>query len=309
MSKTSRYDTLDAQIQQSMTDAQFDRAKRTSLLKKLQIGNLRAAAMYYMRRDRAITSYEVLPFQNMLASISTGARDLDLIVVSNGGDGNAAETILGICRRYFTGTLRVVVPLYAKSAATLLALGGDEILMGENSELGPIDAQVETIQDNAPQQISADHFLRAHSEATTNLGSNDPSQVMAAQIQLAQLSPAFLQYCQDLMTFAKDMATKQLKNHMFQAECAKDGKTWKKRIDQIADNLLSSSTYLTHGRLIGIDTIRESDDLKHLKVTELDPKDDYTQCLNELLMRTEIVAHRANVGKWLFSEKFQMLGD
>jgi hypothetical protein len=36
----------------------------------------------------------------------------------------------------------VIVPQYAKSAATLLALAGHEILMGRDAELGPLDVQV-----------------------------------------------------------------------------------------------------------------------------------------------------------------------
>jgi len=33
------------------------------------------------------------------------------------------------------------VPRYAKSAATLLALGADRILLGKFAEIGPLDAQ------------------------------------------------------------------------------------------------------------------------------------------------------------------------
>ncbi|MEX0939158.1 MAG: hypothetical protein WDZ59_14955 [Pirellulales bacterium] len=39
------------------------------------------------------------------------------------------------------GGYSVFVPSYAKSAATMLALGGDFILLGNHAELGPIDAQ------------------------------------------------------------------------------------------------------------------------------------------------------------------------
>lgn len=40
------------------------------------------------------------------------------------------------CRR-----LTVIVPDQAKSAATLLALGAHQILMGPTSDLGPVDPQ------------------------------------------------------------------------------------------------------------------------------------------------------------------------
>lgn len=39
--------------------------------------------------------------------------------------------------------LRAVIPDYAKSAGTMLALGADEIVMAPTSELGPLDAQIE----------------------------------------------------------------------------------------------------------------------------------------------------------------------
>jgi hypothetical protein len=38
--------------------------------------------------------------------------------------------------------LHVIVPLAAKSAATLLTLAGDEIYMGQLAELGPLDVQI-----------------------------------------------------------------------------------------------------------------------------------------------------------------------
>jgi ClpP class serine protease len=53
--------------------------------------------------------------------------------------------MVDMCRTHLAGTdqkLRVIVPNIAKSAATLFALGADEILMGYLSELGPIDPQV-----------------------------------------------------------------------------------------------------------------------------------------------------------------------
>jgi len=45
------------------------------------------------------------------------------------------------------------VPDYAKSAATLLLLGSDKIIMGKNAELGPLDAQV--YDNDREQRLSA----------------------------------------------------------------------------------------------------------------------------------------------------------
>ena len=41
-----------------------------------------------------------------------------------------------------TDEFYTVVPIYAKSAATLMVLGGKEIVMGMEAELGPLDVQL-----------------------------------------------------------------------------------------------------------------------------------------------------------------------
>ncbi|MCC7476325.1 MAG: hypothetical protein IT425_13090 [Pirellulales bacterium] len=61
---------------------------------------------------------------------------MDIVIASLGGDGTAAEKMVDLCRKYCAEELRVVVPAYAKSAATLVALTSDEIAMGESSEQG-----------------------------------------------------------------------------------------------------------------------------------------------------------------------------
>lgn len=68
-------------------------------------------------------------------------RELDLVLHSPGGSAQAAEQILEYLRTRFD-YIRAIVPLQAKSAATMIALGCDEIVMGAHSELGPIDPQI-----------------------------------------------------------------------------------------------------------------------------------------------------------------------
>src|SRR5260370_33334490 len=146
----------------------------------------RRVVVYFSRMDRQMTLDDVLPFASVLKSVGQ-TEDLDLIIHSPGGDGHAAEKFLDLCRKTCTGALRVVVPLFAKSAATLMALGADEILMGETSELGPIDAQVIIYQDSSPQQVSADHFLRAEEQTIQSLASSFPAQGVSARIFLLGL--------------------------------------------------------------------------------------------------------------------------
>lgn len=67
---------------------------------------------------------------------------IDIWLDSPGGSAHAAYK-LALELRDRCSTLRVVIPDYAKSAATLLVLAADEVFMAPGAELGPLDAQVE----------------------------------------------------------------------------------------------------------------------------------------------------------------------
>lgn len=67
-------------------------------------------------------------------------QDILLIILSSGGQIEPAYLISKCCKEY-SQKFVVSIPRKAKSAATLISLGADEIHMGIMSELGPIDPQ------------------------------------------------------------------------------------------------------------------------------------------------------------------------
>ena len=71
----------------------------------------------------------------------TGIETLEVLLHSPGGHADMAYRMARFfkshCKR-----LHIIVPLTAKSAATLLALAGDRIYMGELADLGPLDVQI-----------------------------------------------------------------------------------------------------------------------------------------------------------------------
>jgi len=79
---------------------------------------------------------------------------------SGGGDPDAAYLII-TCLKAKCEELRIFIPNWAKSAATLLCLGADEIWMSDTAELGPLDAQIQ--DPRAPQEgrVSALEQFRA----------------------------------------------------------------------------------------------------------------------------------------------------
>jgi hypothetical protein len=70
---------------------------------------------------------------------------LDVIVASPGGDVEAAYLVARELRRRFEA-LTIFVPFRAKSAATLLCLAADELVLGSLGELGPLDQQYDEKQ-------------------------------------------------------------------------------------------------------------------------------------------------------------------
>ena len=72
-------------------------------------------------------------------------NDILLIIDSHGGSIEPAFKISKICNKYKKEKFIVAIPRRAKSAATLISMGANEIHMGDLSELGPIDSQINNL--------------------------------------------------------------------------------------------------------------------------------------------------------------------
>jgi hypothetical protein len=90
--------------------------------------------------DAAIVAYTRDRIYSSLSQLTPNLPVL-LIIASAGGEIAPAYLISKFCKE-FSGRFEVCVPRAAKSAATLIALGADQIHMGHISELGPIDPQL-----------------------------------------------------------------------------------------------------------------------------------------------------------------------
>ena len=84
---------------------------------------------------------------NVINTIPSDYKDVDFMIISNGGDPITSLRIVSILRERFQH-LTVVVPYVAYSAATILALGADDILMHPFSNLGPVDPQLTILKSN-----------------------------------------------------------------------------------------------------------------------------------------------------------------
>src|SRR5579871_6013462 len=78
---------------------------------------------------------------------------LEILVHSPGGHAHVAYRLA----KYFRGhckKLNVLIPMMAKSAATLFCLNADAVFMGEFAELGPLDAQLRDEIDKGSEYFS-----------------------------------------------------------------------------------------------------------------------------------------------------------
>lgn len=282
--------------------AKAQREIRTGLLKEMERkefnnGHTNNAVIAHIARD-ALTSSDVPVLGSVLRQIGD-VHTLNLLLHSPGGEGACIEKLVSLCRAQCK-SFRVIIPNEAKSAATIIALGADEIVMGPCSELGPIDAQIMVVTNGVYRYISAQSFIDARD---TLLKQYDQAKVANKDTQpilqmLASLDIPFIVECARMMDFGRDVVRKLLSNYMFKG--VKDGN---EKITKIVDTLSSIERFKVHGRLIDGNTARR--ELK-LKVKLLGKDDELWKKVWEYYTRAEIAMGNSKAGK-MFESKHEML--
>src|SRR3990170_958692 len=82
--------------------------------------------------------------EHVLMRLRQTPEDVDLILHTPGGLVLASEMIAMAVKNH-QANVAVIVPFYAMSGGTLIALAADEIIMEKDSVLGPVDPQIKDI--------------------------------------------------------------------------------------------------------------------------------------------------------------------
>lgn len=108
-----------------------------------QIGTLVEGTFlaYWTSEQGSICGHDVQAMYEVLRDLKPEGR-ITLFVKSDGGDGQSALRLIHLLREH-AEYLTVLVPLSCASAATMLALGADEIQMGPLSFLTPVDTSLD----------------------------------------------------------------------------------------------------------------------------------------------------------------------
>lgn len=115
------------------------------------------------------------------------SKGLTLIMHTPGGVINATETIVSYLRSKFD-YIEVIVPTYAMSAGTMICLSANRIVMGRQSQLGPIDPQMFV----GGRMVSAIAILDQFERAKHEINEDRNSAHLWAPI-LPSLGPALLE--------------------------------------------------------------------------------------------------------------------
>ncbi len=185
-------------------------------------------------------------------------RRVDLILHSPGGSAEAAESMVEYLRKRFDH-IRVFVPVAAMSAATMLALSADEIIMGQHSQLGPIDPQFIVATPEGPRSAPAKAILNQFELAKQQC--KDTANLPAWLPILRSYLPGLLTQCEDSRKLAITMVSSWLKRYMLAGDPESEQKA-----DQIANWFADYEAFQSHGRRVGPDQAIE----KGVKVTRLE---------------------------------------
>lgn len=140
------------------------------------------------------------------------SKGLLLILHTPGGMAEAAQTIVDYLRSKFTD-IHVLVPTYAMSAGTMIALGCDRVIMGRQSQLGPTDPQL--IVGN--RSFSAHSIVEQFEEAKRDI-TGDPVLAHAWAPVLRSFGPALLQEARKSISYGQSLVRDWLRRYMFSGQ-------------------------------------------------------------------------------------------
>jgi hypothetical protein len=188
---------------------------------------------------------------------------IDLFLCSTGGDSMVPWRLVPLFRT-FANSFDVLIPYCAYSAATLLALGADQIVMTPYAVLGPIDPTVgndfnptdkasgQKLGINVEDMQAYLHFVKE------TVGITQDEQVIKAVEWLArEVNPLAIGNVDRFLSQSRMIARKILNTHM---------KGTARDVDEIVENLTSKLYF--HGHPINRVEAREE---LHLKVMKKPP--------------------------------------
>ncbi|MDP9787474.1 SDH family Clp fold serine proteinase [Agrobacterium tumefaciens] len=214
------------------------------------------------------------------------SRGLTLVLHTPGGAINATETIVAYLQSKFE-VIETIVPVYAMSAGTMITLGTNNVVMGRQSQLGPIDPQMFIGNGSVSARAIVEQFNRAHADIA---GNPTLAHVWAPIIQ--SLGPALLTEAQNALSYGERMVGAWLRARMFASDANRDTKS-----DEVAAFFSDASQHLSHGRRID----REEARAHGIPVEDLEDNQDLQEAVLTAYHLMTIMFELSPVAKAIFA--------
>lgn len=131
---------------------------------------------------------------------------LDLILHTPGGDMAATESLIDYLHRMFSGDIVAIIPQIAMSAGTMIACSCKEIIMGKQSNIGPIDPQL--------NGVPAYGVIKEFEDAIEEIKKN-PHAIPVWQMIIGKYHPTFLGECRKAIDLSNEIVRTRLETVMF----------------------------------------------------------------------------------------------
>lgn len=142
--------------------------------------------------------------------------------------------------------IEVIVPTFAMSAGTMISLAADTIVMGRQSQLGPIDTQMPVNNRFVSARAIVDQFSKASEDIK-----NDILNAHLWAPVLQSVGPALLIEAQNALDYGETMVRDWLSRYMFASRADAD-----ESASRVASYFNDASNHKSHGRRIGRDEAR-----------------------------------------------------
>ncbi|MYE37980.1 MAG: hypothetical protein F4X82_00460 [Candidatus Spechtbacteria bacterium SB0662_bin_43] len=189
-------------------------------------------------------------FTDVIDSIESNVRSVDILLHSPGGDANATERIVKLLRKRFE-EVHFLIPHSAYSAATLLALSGDSISMHPSATLGPVDPQVGIPSKNGMRFVPARSILDGFEKMKESFKNNGVESLPAYIPLIEDYSIDILEVCEKAEDLSRELAEKWLTDYMF-----KNSSNKRTSIKKIASYFGNYNIHKSHTRPLMYDDMK-----------------------------------------------------
>lgn len=237
-------------IDSLMLDAKKNKAIRKKML--LELENILGSPVISYVQNRKVQFISSIQeddekfMADILYSVPLGTRKINLILSSLGGDPDTALKQVQILRDTFPEGFNVIIPQFAKSAATIISLGANKIIMGQLSELGPIDPiMIKYDSEGESVAMPAKTYLGSILEAKRMITTEDDPQIREMYLKKLESQVDF-----QLVKTCKDwLKTIELDARMMLEAGSMKGRT-SEEINSTITNLISGPDHLLHASII-----------------------------------------------------------